>query len=119
MIGWISECISDIFNIKRKNARRDIQNIWIYSKVRYTCVGIYKWTLHSSKFRQCLNQWKSTHGICYHESFAESKFDAKYVNTVKSGTVFKSNQMFETKHLEQIDCKRPSNIKQMNRVQIC
>ena len=47
---------------------------------------------------------KSSHKICYHESFIESKFDAKFVNTVKSATyqvcVFKSNQMFGTKRLE-------------------
>ena len=54
----------------------------------------------------------------YSWNLLESKFDAKYVNTVKSGTVFKSNRMFETKHTEQIDWKRPSNTKQMNRVQI-
>ena len=40
--------------------------------------------------------------IYYCESFRESKFDIKYVNTVKSITqqvrVFKSNRMFGTKN---------------------
>ena len=40
--------------------------------------------------------------ICYCESFIESKFDAKFVNTGKSTTyevcVFKSNRMFRAKN---------------------
>ena len=40
----------------------------------------------------------------YCESFTESKFDIKYVFTVKSTTqqvrVFKSDRMFGTKHLK-------------------
>ena len=51
--------------------------------------------------KQCFNQQNSSHGIYYYESFTESKFDAKYVNTVKSANyqlrVFKSNQIVGTK----------------------
>ena len=37
----------------------------------------------SNKFIQCFNQENSSHGIYYCESFTGSKFDVKYVNTVK------------------------------------
>ena len=42
----------------------------------------------------------SSHEICYWESFAESKFDAKFVNTAYQVCVFKINRMFGTKHSE-------------------
>ena len=38
---------------------------------------------NSSKIIQCFNQQHSSYGIYYRESFTESTFDIKYVNTVK------------------------------------
>ena len=51
-----------------------------------------------------------------------SKYYVNYVNTLKSTTyqvrTFKSNQIFGTKQLKtNIDCKRTSSTKQMNRIQ--
>ena len=66
--------------------------------------------------KQCFNQQNSSHGIYYYESFTESKFDAKYVNTVKLATyqlrVFKSNQIVGTKPSK----KNRLNTNQMKRV---
>ena len=80
-----------------------------------------KSALNISKFIQCFNQKNSSHGIYYYESFTESTFDVKYVNTVKSttyqGLLFKSNECLERNILKLIACKRPSSRKQMNRVQ--
>ena len=51
---------------------------------RYTVNG--KSTLNNVKFIQCFNQKNPCRGIYYCESFAESKFNVKYVNAKKSTT---------------------------------
>ena len=70
---------------------------------------------------QCFSLQNYIHGISYCESFTESKFGIKYVSRVKWKNlvvcVFKSNWMVRTKIPKQIDCKRSSSTKQMNRVQ--
>ena len=72
--------------------------------------------------RYRVNQNNSSHLICCSENLAKSKYYVNYVNTLKSTTyqvrTFKSNQIFGTKQLKtNIDCKRTSSTKQMNRIQ--
>ena len=45
-----------------------------------------KSTFNNSRFIQFFNQYNFSHVIYECESFTESKFDLKYVNTVKSTT---------------------------------
>ena len=45
-----------------------------------------KSALNSFKFIQCLSQYNFSCEIYYCENFTESKFDVKYVSTVKSAT---------------------------------
>ena len=67
LIGWNSVHISDIFNckyqwnVKRKKARQDIQNIWIYTNLKHTwymCKYRVKQDLIvlKSKVLKCFNQ---------------------------------------------------------------
>ena len=58
-------------------------------------------------------------GLCYFESLTGSKIDVKYVKTVKStiNRMSKVIECLEQNIRNQIDCKRPSNTKQMNRLQ--
>ena len=44
------------------------------------------WQKFSGMWESIFNSSKFSHGIYYCDSFAESKFDVKYVNTVRSAT---------------------------------
>ena len=65
-----------------------MQNIWIYTNLKYTNIDIGQFHIQfsSSKFIHCFNQQNSSHGIYDSESFIGSNCDAKNVNTVKSAT---------------------------------
>ena len=72
--------------------------------------------------RYRVNQNNSSHLIYCSENLTKSKYYVNYVNTMKSATyqirTLKSNQIFGTKQLKtNIDCKRTSSTKQMNKIQ--
>ena len=79
-----------------------------------------KLTLSSSKFIQFFNQQNSSHKMYYFKGSIESKFDVKYVNTVKLTAqqvgAFKSYCLGRSEQNigKQIDCKRPLSTKQVN-----
>ena len=68
------------WNVKCSKARRDKQNIWIYTNQRIN-QHLIVLKLDSASIDKSIAL-----GYAYCESFTGSKIDTKYVNTVKSTT---------------------------------
>ena len=118
-ISHILDCYQ--WHVKHKKARQDIQNIWVYTKLKHTCVNhtvnqhLIVLNLHSVS----INKFLVTEFIALKVS--QNLNLVLHVNTVKS-TTYKSVFSNVIEYLGQniqkrINCKkRPFSTKQMNRV---